>query len=150
MTYSAVYLKFVETRTEGAEDVEAAVDPEIEDDDWDSDYDGGAIEGDKTFIEFHPLRLTATQRSDESLELELDFEAKLGAVLHLVVVRFNTYAYNTFDDWCIEGVFATAEEAEDKAEAIEDGAAAASCTDPKPGDHTILKAEVFSLTLQAK
>lgn len=45
MTYSAVYLKFVETRTEGAEDVEADVDLEIEDDDWDSDYDGGAIEG---------------------------------------------------------------------------------------------------------
>lgn len=148
MTYSAIYLKYIETRTESTEDVEVDSDQEIDDDDYDSGY--GAKEGDRTFIEFQPLRLTVMQKSDDLLELELDFETKIGTTLHLVVVRFNTYAYNTFDDWCIEGVYATAEEAEDKAEAIEDGIAAAACTELKPGDHTILKAEVISLVLQAK
>lgn len=151
MPYSNIYLHYVENRIESDEDDS----DEIYDRDPDDEFEDAqeSVYGDmsgRIFVEFVPIKLTIDEPRGESLELELDFEASKGDELHLIVIRFNSYHEGVFDDWCVESVYATLEEAEERAEAIEELSVTADCADERSDDPVILKAEVISLPLKKK
>lgn len=152
MPYSNIYLQYVENRVEALEeDSEPGYDRDPDDEyDDDVDEDHSFTDIDRVFVEFTPIKLTAEEPRGESLELELDFEVSLGDTLHLILVRFNSYSDGVFDDWCIESVYTNLEEAEDRAEAIEELTSAAECADERANEPIVLKAEVISFPLIKK
>lgn len=151
MPYSNIYLHYVENRIESDEDDSDEIydrDPEDEfEDATETLYRDLA---DRVFVEFVPIKLTIDEPKGDSIELELDFEAAKGDELHLIIIRFNSYHEGVFDDWCVESVYTSLEEAEDRAEAIEELSIAAECADTRVDDPVILKAEVVSLPLKKK
>jgi hypothetical protein len=151
MPHSNIYLQYKENRIESDEDDS----DEIYDRDPDDEFEDAqeSIYGDisdRVFVEFIPIKLTIEEPRGDSIELELNFEASSGDELHMIVIRFNSYNEGVFDDWCVESVYLTLEEAEERAEAIEELSIAADCADERSDDPVILKAEVFSLPLKKK
>lgn len=141
MPYSNIYLKYVETRTELADD--SKEDPDDYDDCFSFDESGQAIE-------FIPVKLTIEEPKGDFVELELNFEVNKGDLLHLLVVRYNSHRSGVFDDWCVESVHLDLDEAEEKAEAIEDLSARTECAEEKADDPVVLKTEIVSLELKRR
>jgi hypothetical protein len=143
MPYTTIYLQYREYRSsdvpeDGLDDFD---DDELEDDD-----DIGPDEG-RTFVEFTPVRLSATEPRGKSAELQLDFDANVGDKLHIVVVRYNSGAEGVVDDWCVEQVFQDEEEAEDLVERIEDSLTAGECVEAIDRNAVITRAEAFCFQL---
>ena len=151
MPYSSIYLHYVENRiTADSDDSDEIYDRDPDDEFEDAQESVYGDPADRVFVEFVPVKLTIDEPKGDSLELELDFEASKGDTLHLIVVRFNSYHEGVFDDWCVESVHSSLEDAEDRAEAIEELSISADCADDKFDEPIVLKAEVITLTLTKK
>ena len=144
MPYTTVYLHYVETRSDAADYEDTEDTTESEDDDEEA-YD---YSSDRTYVEFTPVALTTKEHRGEHLEVELDFPCDVGSTLHLVIVRYNNPSTGAIDDWCLESVFKTLEEAEELVERLEEGAAGAACTETGRQGSVTVTAEVFSLTVR--
>lgn len=142
MPYTTVYLQYAETRNDDLE-YDDADEGTVEDSD-DFDYED---DHERCFMEFNPLRLTATEPRGDSMELELEFEAEIEETLHLVVVRYNNHRTGVLEDWCVERVFKDGDAAEELVESLEDGLANAECAEDIHGESIVVKAEVFSMQL---
>ena len=151
MPYSNIYLQYIENRIQALEeDEETGYDRDPDDEYDDEEEDGPSLDGDRTFVEFTPVKITIEEPKGESIELELDFEASKGDTLHLIIVRFNSYHEGVFDDWCIESVHTDLESAEERAEAIEELSSVTECAEERSTDPVVLKAEVVTLPLMKK
>lgn len=146
MPSSTVYLHYFERRgADPDEDDEDLESQERNYDEEESEYDS---QEDQTFIEFVPVRLTSIEPAkDNILELDLDFAAKVGDTLHLVVVRYNHPRIGSTEEWCVEGVFNNGDLAEDMVDSLDEGISNAECAKDRDSDLVIVKAEVFSLIL---
>jgi hypothetical protein len=148
MPHSSIYLQYLENRIEADEDDSDEIYDRDPDDEFEEAQESvyGDISG-RVYVEFTPVKLTANEPRGESLEVEIDFEPNVGDELHLIIIRFNSYHEGVFDDWCIESVYPTLEEAEDRAEAIEEMSVSADCAEDRADAPVILKAEVISMPL---
>lgn len=151
MPNSSIYLQYLENRIEADEDDSDEIYDRDPDDEFEDAQESvyGDISG-RVYVEFTPVKLTIDEPRGESVEIELDFDASKGDELHLIVIRFNSYHEGVFDDWCVESVHPTLEEAEDRAEAIEELSIAADCAEDRSDAPVILKAEVISMPLVKK
>jgi len=151
MSYSNIYLQYIENRIEALEeDQDIGYDRES-DDDFDDDEDlYNVSDEDRVFVEFTPIKITIDEPKGESLELEIDFEVSKGDILHLIIIRFNSYSDGLFDEWCVESVHTDLEYAEERAEAIEELATQSECAEERSNDPVVLKAEVVTLPLMKK
>jgi len=150
MPYSNIYLKYVEIRTDLTRENESDYSDGCDDrDGYDDDDDYGDSDAGQV-IEFIPVKLTIDEPKGDFIELELDFEVNKDDVLHLIIVRYNSHHNGVFDDWCIESVHLNLEDAEEKAEAIEDLSARTECAEEKADDPVVLKTEVITLPLKKK
>lgn len=141
MPYTTVYLQYSEARNDDSD----AADREDDDIDFDDyEYDS---EEDKVLVEFNPIKLSTREPRGECVELELEFEAEVGETLHLVVVRYNDHRSGLLEDWCVERVFRSGDEAEELVEGLEDGLSGSECADSKHDESVVVKAEVFSMVL---
>lgn len=143
MPYTTVYLQYSEARNEDAE--------QADQDDEDHELEGDGYEyssdEDRVLVEFNPIKLSSREPRGESVELELDFEAEVGETLHLVVVRYNDHRNGLLEDWCVEKVLRSGDEAEELVEQLEDGLSGSECADSKQDESVVVKAEVFSMVL---
>jgi hypothetical protein len=151
MPCPSVYLQYLENRIEADEDDSDEIYDRDPDDEFEDAQESvyGDISG-RVYVEFVPIKLSVEEPRGESIEVELDFEPALNDELHLIVIRFNSYYEGVFDDWCVESVCATLEEAEDRAEAVEELSVRAECAEGRAEAPVILKAEVVSMTLVKK
>jgi hypothetical protein len=146
MSYTTVYLQYSETRNEDAEyeDLEeSSLDEDMEDYNYE-DYEG------RCYVEFSPIKLSIKQPRENSveIEIELDFEVNVGDILYVVIVRYNNHRNGVLEDWCVERVFRSGDEAEELVESLEDGFANAECPENKNEESIVVKAEIFSMELQ--
>ena len=145
MPYTTVYLQYSENRsTDGNYDAEDMEDRVVDEDDIEYDFDESQ---ERVFVEFNPIKLSVKEPRGDYVELELDFETKVGEVLHLVVVRYNNHRSGVLEDWCVEKVFQSGDEAEEMVENIEDGLSNSECSDSKEHDSIVVKSEVFSMAV---
>jgi phosphodiesterase/alkaline phosphatase D-like protein len=142
MPYTTVYLQYAESRNEESDfsDINEEEEEELDVDEY-QNFD------DKIFVEFVPIKLCAKEPKGEFIELELDFSAKVGDVLHIVVVRYNNYRARLLEEWCIETVMENGDEAEELVEELDGGFSNSECAEDKNHESLIIKAEVFSMTL---
>jgi hypothetical protein len=145
MPYTIVYLQYTENRnTDSNYDDEDLDDRVIDEDDPEFDFDESQ---DRVFVEFNPIKLSVREPRGEYIEIELDFETKVGDTLHLVVVRYNNHRSGVLEDWCVEKVFQNGDEAEELVENMEDGLSGAECSENKDHDSIVVKSEVFSMAV---
>lgn len=145
MPYTTVYLQYTENRNNDSnydeDDLEERV---IDEDDIEFDFDESQ---DRVFVEFNPIKLSIREPRGDYIEIELDFEAKIGDVLHLVIVRYNNHRSGVLEDWCVERVLQSGDEAEELVENMEDGLSGAECSESKDHDSIVVKSEVFSMAV---
>lgn len=144
MPYTTVYLQYTENRnTDGNYDPEDD-DRIVDEDDIEYDFDESQ---ERIFVEFNPIKLSIKEPRGDYIELELDFEVRIGDTLHLVVVRYNNHRSGVLEDWCVEKVFQNGDDAEEMVEGIEDGLSSAECSESKDNDSIVVKSEVFSMAV---
>lgn len=144
MPYTTVYLQYTENRnTDGNYDPEDD-DRIVDEDDIEYDFDESQ---ERIFVEFNPIKLSIKEPRGDYIELELDFEVRVGDTLHLVVVRYNNHRSGVLEDWCVEKVFQNGDDAEEMVEGIEDGLSSAECSESKDNDSIVVKSEVFSMAV---
>lgn len=144
MPYTTVYLQYTENRnTDGNYDPEDD-DRIVDEDDIEYDFDESQ---ERIFVEFNPIKLSIKEPRGDYIELELDFEVRIGDTLHLVVVRYNNHRSGVLEDWCVEKVFQNGDDAEEMVEGIEDGLSSAECSENKDNDSIVVKSEVFSMAV---
>lgn len=144
MPYTTVYLQYTENRnTDGNYDPEDD-DRIVDEDDIEYDFDESQ---ERIFVEFNPIKLSIKEPRGDYIELELDFEVRIGDTLHLVVVRYNNHRSGVLEDWCVEKVFQNGDDAEEMVENIEDGLSSAECSENKDNDSIVVKSEVFSMAV---
>lgn len=139
MPYTTVYLQYAESRNEES-DFSEIDEEELGADEYENSDD-------RVFVEFTPIKLCAKEPKGEFIELELDFSAKVGDVLHVVVVRYNNYRAGLLEEWCVERVMENGDEAEEFVEGLDDGLSNSECAEDRGQESLIVKAEVFSMTL---